>query len=206
MHRLQSFVAAAMLSIAVAACGSSADEPGVSRRGDPAGRTTSSTAAPTTTTTEPPAPVLEGSQLQAAMLTVADLPAGWGAPPEDMDEDGTDDDTLCDQATKAFPDTAPDHEVSFSTGGYIPLLVQAATSLPEDQNNEAFAKSRVAFAGCVGKSWDQVDGDTTTHFTASDVSFPKLGDESFAYRLNGTFELEPSPSISCSSVGLPSQP
>lgn len=158
----------------LAACGGGGGEDSA---GSSASRS-SSTASSTTTLPDP-------ADLSTALLAIADLPPGWGAPPpEDGDEDDSDS-MLCDEKRSPFDDATDDVEVRFGKGGYLPQLNQVVALLPEAAATQRFAEARSLFQSCLGRSWSETDDDgVTTKYTMGEVSMPAVGDESFAVRIN----------------------
>jgi hypothetical protein len=120
-------------------------------------------------------------ELAQGLLTIEDLPTGWGEVPQDDDEDeplcgirisellGLDADTL-PSATAVY---AGDPDVGPGFGESIGFV-------PSGRGPDVLPAFREAIDGC--------DGDTMEGFdaTVSALSFPPLGDDSAAYRVTLT--------------------
>ncbi len=145
--------------------------------------TATSTTTTTTTTTAPPS--VFAFKPQEVILRLEDLPAGWAETPlEEEEEDGepdcgdevfiaagiTDDDLDADGADSA--------DSTFSLGAFGPFLI---VSVIGDTDGAAgvFDLLPEAMAACDGTVDD--DGNTTSVLP---VSFPKIGDDTFAARMD----------------------
>ncbi|MFZ4434483.1 MAG: hypothetical protein ACOYOQ_14920 [Microthrixaceae bacterium] len=169
--------AAALVVVALAstACGggTKAAEPTTTKR-------------PTTTTLV----VLDQAKLDAALLTLADLPPGWTAesttttaPAGGSGNDPAE--FLCPAGRTAF--SADEHDAAtatFTQGDAGPNLLEEVSSA-EDATKH-FDEVKGAFASCVGQRWTEVTDGEPTEFTLAEVSTPPTGEQSAAYRLTGT--------------------
>lgn len=150
----------------------------------------------------------EVGDLQARLLTVADLPTGFseGSPFGDEDDaasDESDDDEpeFCDEAFSKFEAVEPKSEAErdFKRGdasiagaaGFNQTLAEMDSS---DQAAELFDGISPAFDQC--KEFEETDEEGNTFKGSfSALSFPKLGDETFAFHMtasggNGEFTID----------------
>lgn len=165
-------------SVLTTGCGSSGDSK------KPVSRSSS-------TSTTRPEKVPTAAEVQAALLTVPDLPTGWGTPPPD---DSTDNSAtsgqICEGKQSPFLQSVTKQEARFAKGAYLPQLVEVLVATPKQQAITQFAAARALFHSCIGKSWTETDSQgTQTTFTLGEVSAPKIGDESFGIRLTGSFSM-----------------
>jgi hypothetical protein len=145
--------------------------------------------------------LLTAEEARAALPTVADLPTGWSVDPEatvtsDGDE-GDDSDTIYEPAacrdifdsldTDTFQDSATEENADFSAGALGPFLGVTIASYDEAFPEDTFSQLVGALAQCPEFTTTDTDG-TTTDFSAQPLSFPNLGDETVALRLNATSE------------------
>lgn len=165
-----------VVCLLLAACGGDGD--GAS---EGAGATTTAVEAPgttappettareTTTTTESSAP------LEEALLTLDDMPTGWTTAPELLD-DGEEEQGEC--TFDADLGEEDESEVAFKQGDSGPFVLQAAGQFDEPAAAERFMVDFAAFVERC-RSFEE-EGVATT---ITDLSFPELADESFAFRM-----------------------
>ena len=108
---------------------------------------------------------------RAALLTLADLPAGWTREPPDGADD--EDDEFCGEATYE-PDPIAEAEVEFASAGRRSFLGHAVGVYSEDVAERFFARYREQVTGCTRITQSLVT------YTVAPLPFPPLGDESFA--------------------------
>ncbi|HEX8003621.1 MAG TPA: hypothetical protein VF519_13090 [Mycobacteriales bacterium] len=176
MRRL--LAAAAGLLLALAGC--SAD--GGSPRADTVSVSPSATPSPT-------AGAATEAQLAGALLAVGDLPTGWSV---DDDEDDDDEDPIqgCPELA-ALDDRIgerPNAEVSFARAELGPFFSESAGTF-RDAGDAAAAVRRLthALGSCPSFTYTDDDGKKQRARIAA-LSFPQVGDETFAARMSVEFE------------------
>lgn len=176
------------LALALAACGGGDD----GSDGDRA-RTI---AVPSSAAAEAPegggGQTLTEAQLEAALLTVPDLPTGYTAAADDGDEED-DGDTAganaeCSERFEALGDaegSVADAEANFE-GGLGVVLEQSLESFEdEDVLAQRFDDVVDVLSDCPSFTTTD-DTGATTELTISPLSFPKLGDDTVALAVAGT--------------------
>ena len=133
--------------------------------------------------------------VHAKLLAVTDLPTGYTAQPSNP---ATANDPTQDNASSIFckqlkngdsPDRAPEHaDVSFQKGSSSlvggTLAAEAIGRYTTKGDAKAvFNRFVTAMRSC--KTFDQTDATSTVKGTFSELSFPKLGDQTFAVHLAG---------------------
>lgn len=124
--------------------------------------------------------------LQAALLTLEDLPPGYAVVPIPTDEDvGA---TPC--GSEGSPRGEADAQVRahFCKGGFGPYISHIVSSFSGVRAKEGFEAAIEVFEEC--RSWTTTDtnGNPAT-FTISLLSFPKLGDQSYAVTIDATYNI-----------------
>jgi len=174
-----------VLSIVLGACGGGDD--------DRLAQTVSTTSS-TTTTTEAPA---EGStttstsapdgprDLQAVLVRLEELPPGWTvAPPDEDDADEPDDMDCFEQAAGQNFDEDADAEVSYQQSEMGPFLASALHEAGSTDDAQALVDLVAkGLQGCQGFTETDDDGTETT-WSVAPLSFPDLGDGTFAARVS----------------------
>lgn len=128
------------------------------------------------------------SNLDQVILTLADLPAGWTTAAEDPDD--TTDDSFCgDVDPLADVEPAAEAEVSFQQSEMGPFLAAVALRFDDgaDDVMDLFAE---AVDACREFTETDEDGNETV-YRFDPMSFPSLGDGTFAARLSSTTFLGP---------------
>jgi hypothetical protein len=186
---MKALIAALCAAVLLAACSGSGDD---RAQTVPAPTTTAANGAPAETAnssdTAPPseaAPAdvkLTKAQIKKALLTINDMPTGYSIDSSNDDDDDTPSgckplDSLPD--TDQYPDSA---EINFTKGSFGPFVGEGITALPEGQAHKLLGELADALSKCSTFSSKNDDG-TTTKATLQPLSFPKLGDETFAVRL-----------------------
>lgn len=118
-------------------------------------------------------------------MGLEELPSGWAVSPPDDEEGDTTEEMDCfeDAAGQDFDDNEPDAEVSYQQSEMGPFL--GATLYDAGSSDEAaslldlFAKG---LQGCQGFTQTEDDGTETT-WSVAPMSFPDLGDATFAARV-----------------------
>jgi len=129
------------------------------------------------TDTAPAAPALDPGE---ALLALADFPSGWTQETVDPDADEGED-TFCGAATDN-PDPVTEAEARFAAPRGVPQVQQEVAVFAEGVAERVFAEGRERVADCAGFTEEGVT------FELAPLSFPALGDESFAARVRFTNE------------------
>lgn len=181
MKRLVSVLAVAAL--VAAGCGGG-DDDGQARTVEPPTTTTTEPSEDTTTTTAAPA------ALDAVVLQLGDLPTGWSVSPPDEEEDTSDD--FCDGADP-FNEIAAQEEAesNFEQSELGPFAASGA-SVYEDDDQAGEVLDLLAAVANDCQSFTQVDEDgAEVEYTITPLSFPDLGDDTFAFRMSATTFIGP---------------
>jgi hypothetical protein len=179
MRRLviASIVTATIVAVSSVACGGG--KPASVAGGDatPAATTDGSD------TATGPAGLTDGS-LTDAMLTVDDLPAGWSQLPDD---NSTSKSKLCNgvdlDQTKVSNATSKASRTFTTSGTAKRFLIEALATLPGSDASKALTGLREAMTSCGQWSEPSGSGNATATFNLRELSFPRLGDDSFAFRV-----------------------
>jgi hypothetical protein len=182
----------------LAGCGSSGDdradtieapEPAASAPAStPAPATTGSGSASTAPSVAPPA--LGDAQLKKALLTVSEMPTGFTLNKDDQDDS---DEAGNDPCAKKFDKVGDDlkkrkvgdAERHFTKGSFGPLVEQDLVSFEEEDDAKA-AIDVVSDLLNECQSFTSLDGaGAKTTFELAAMSFPKVGDETFAVAISG---------------------
>jgi hypothetical protein len=156
----------------------------------------------TTATTAPPEEVEGGgdetlteAQLQAALLTVTDLPTGYTAAADDGVDDDADDgepvgtDADCSARFEALGESEGTETASADVdfeGGFGVVLEQSLESYEdEDVLTKRFDDVVDVLSECPSFTTTD-DAGATIELTISSLSFPKLGDDTVALAVAGT--------------------
>lgn len=123
-------------------------------------------------------------------MQLNDLPAGWIVwIDEDDDEDDSSGTNFCDAPDFEEQLDAEAHaeaEAQYAAGELGPFLMQMATSLSERDAELGMDRMREAFS-C--EEWTEIDDDgNEILWTFSEMSFPPVGDEVFARRIEMTVQ------------------
>jgi hypothetical protein len=164
-----------LLVLGVASCGSSSK----------AARS-SETVEATTTTTKPP---LTQAQIDTALLTLNDLPAGYSTAP-DSSSDSSSDSGFCPGAAAALPNgltkkTNPQGSVQYEQTQLGPIIAEAVAAV--DDGPTAFSAAKSAMDLCLSAPWTTTDskGEVST-FTMAPMSFPPHGSDQAAYKITAS--------------------
>ena len=192
MQRVIGFLA---ILFVLAACG-------VTENGDDSeARTveeTSSTTSTTSTTAEPEsddettttADSGGRGSLDDVVLELDDLPTGWSVSPDDSSES---DDTFCDEADPFTDLNEADDKADsdFQQSDFGPFVGSIAAQYGGDSDAEGVLDSfENAVEACREFTETDEDGATIT-YRFDPLSFPQLGDDTFATRLSATTVLGP---------------
>lgn len=154
-------------------------------------------------TIDPPAAAQENAasseQLQAALLTIQDLPTGWTtAPPQPSpttpSTEADEPTGFCNRPIIIREEVPASVETEFTKGGELSnRLLQLVVSYDNArQASKAFDDIAQAAQECT--SWEESDESTTSALTLQSLSFPKLGDDTLAARMGGEIKSKPNPS------------
>jgi hypothetical protein len=120
------------------------------------------------------------------IITLDDMPTGWSPSAEDDEEEDSGEggsclDSVFNSSSDLFASNSdvPTAEASFSQSDFGPFL-GAAVATEVEQADELFEGLAERFAACDGTTDDQ--GYT---YAVLPVSFPALGDDTFATRIDG---------------------
>lgn len=175
------------LILALTACGGGGDA-----GDDERARTVS---APSSAAAEPEGDgdeTLTEAQLQAALLTVPELPTGYtAAAAEEEEEDDSEATGNSDECSAKFEELgeaegqeAASAEASFE-GGFGVVLEQGLESYEDEETvSQRFDDVVEVLSECQAFSSTDDDG-VTTDFTIGALSFPKLGDDTVALAVTG---------------------
>jgi hypothetical protein len=148
-------------------------------------RTTVTDASPAPTSAAKPSAADE-AKLKSALLAVSDLPTGWTAAPAEAEGEGEGDESItpCGQNLDAYEDeSGATAEASFQKSELGDQLFTGLASFASGEAASASAKKvNDIFTSCGTWSEDDPDG-THYEYRAEPVSFPTLGEETFAFRL-----------------------
>lgn len=123
-------------------------------------------------------------EVEAALLTLNDMPTGWTQDPE---QDADDDATFCDVEPLDEAKAIDDASANFSAGDFGPLLSHMV-GVFEGQDAEAAMDSFMdALEGCTEWTDETEDGPVTFRPTA--LAFPSFGDDTVAVRIKAESEL-----------------
>lgn len=141
--------------------------------------------ATSTTTTEAAAP----SAMDSVVVSLQDLPAGWTASTPEEDEE---DDEICDgQDPFNAVEPVEEAESNFEQGSFGPFLSSIAGRYASTDDAQGVLD---AVAGAVDQcqTFTDVDDDgTEVTYTFAALSFPKLGEDTYAARLSATTPFGP---------------
>lgn len=170
MRRMHGTVLAVAAALVLAGCGDGDGD----RQAAPA---TDSSAAPVTT-----------ARLKSALLTAADLPAGYTREPSTSpgpENTSKSDNPACAKAFEGFEkdgEQAPEASAEFTAGDTGPFLLQSVTWLDGDAAKQGVAAFRTALAKC--DAWTETGTDgAKTMFTLAPMPFARLGDDTHAMRM-----------------------
>lgn len=143
-----------------------------------------------------PGSQLTVAQAEAALPEVSELPTGWSTDPDrTMTKDDGDsgeeavEPARCEVVFKGLRANAKIKEsaradADFAAGGIGPFLGVTIKSFPSDVDTATFAALTTGLSNC--PKFTTTKGGERTNFTASALSFPKLGDATYAVRFKAT--------------------
>lgn len=137
-------------------------------------------AGPTTQSRAPQPAQRTEAELRAALLTVTDLPAGFTV---DTSPESASTTSGCEQLDALKRQGGSELEARFTKGSYGPFVSETLKQGPsEAATHDALVKMSGALSQCRTFSTKADDGSTVT-MKLGPLSFPKLGDETFALRM-----------------------
>jgi hypothetical protein len=182
MRRRLFSIAVAVCALVTAGCGADGSS------GDRARTVPQDTATAAHQTGKGPAKQLSDGQLRAALLTVQDMPTGFTV---DTDTSKDSAGTLqgCEQldGLNQNAGTGLDIEAKFTKGGFGPFVSETLGQKDEKEAKAAVDKFADALSSCKTAKSTGTDGKVT-EFHLSPLSFPKLGDDTFALRMSADAE------------------
>lgn len=148
--------------------------------------TNTPTPTPTFTSTPTPKPLTQ-ADLEKALISLDDLPAGWAVRPgEDKGNEASKETFtfLCQEYQRKAIDSA---SVDFQKSQLGPFLSHSVTVYPPGEAGSQLVKMHSAVDQC--PTFKDTQNGTTFDWTVTPISFPQLGDQSFAIRLSSEFAL-----------------
>ncbi|MCL4292441.1 MAG: hypothetical protein KJ056_05365 [Acidimicrobiia bacterium] len=194
MRRREWWAVVLVTAVAAAGCGGGGEGGGADR--EAATRSSDRAATPSsaaTTTTGSGDGLPDRDAVRGALLTPADLPAGWSAGgPGPTGDDGSApglDEWLCPAAEGELParfeEVVLADRVEFSKSEMGPVILQGAAATTDAV--ALFEQAAGALGACVGTEWEQTNPDNTvTTFRLRGIEIDDHGDDQFAYRLETT--------------------
>lgn len=138
--------------------------------------TPASTPAPSPTTA---AQARSAADLQRVLLTLDDMPTGFTI---DTPSSGTGSQP-CGKSTELRARAAQTVEADFTKGGLGPFISETLGTYKSGEAKDAFDGARKLFEDC--RTWTEPDKDgKTTEYKIAPLSFPKLGDQTYAIRMD----------------------
>jgi hypothetical protein len=187
--KIISFALVAMLATAVSGC--SEDRPERADTVTGATQETSPTSGESAEAPEVAAGALTQAQVEAALLTLEDLPSGWSINTSSADFEESEDTTeppecgvLFDSLDEAAMTPVAKAEAEFTAGDLGPFLFHAVQSFEEDVAGHIESVTDV-LNQCPEFSSTDAAG-VRTEFSTAPLSFPNLGDQTWALRLQGS--------------------
>ncbi len=180
---MQRWRALVVVTVLLGACGADDDT-----AADRAGTVESSTTEDGGTPSTAPAEDAEERPLEDVVLQLSDLPTGWSAAPAEED----DDESFCD-GRDPFNEIEPQDEAesTFQQSELGPFVVSAASRYSDDaEAAEVLDLLADVAEACQSFSVTEDDG-SETEYTITPLSFPELGDDTFAFRMSATTVLGP---------------
>ena len=144
-----------------------------------------------TPTPQPSKGLPTSDQLKTALLTLSDMPTGWTT----SDQTGSDSSSSSMCGATPTPTSSDETTVSvdFQKSQLGPFLTEQIVVVLSGQMKTAFDQIKNSLS-CM--SWTEPDSEgTPTTYQLSPLSFPKMGDDTFAFRMSGgsgmfTFEAD----------------
>lgn len=127
--------------------------------------------------------------VEAALLTLDDMPTGWTQGPDEApsDEDAGADATLCEEEPLSEGGAHDEASADFSAGDFGPQLSHTVWTLDSDQSERGLEALIEALNNC--EEWTEETADGPVTFRPAPLSFPSFGDEIVAIRIDVESEL-----------------
>ena len=123
-------------------------------------------------------------QLKSALLVLADLPPGWTASSSDESSADTTSGSSCGVTSTPTPNDEVKASVDFQQSDLGPFVSEEITALPEGEMQAAWNQLKQSLS-CPQYTDTDSEGTPTT-YQLTQLSLPKMGDESIAVHLTGT--------------------
>ncbi len=141
--------------------------------------------------------LLTADDIEAALPTVEDFPTGWSRDPDNEDEDDDEDDTITpERCEDLFGDDAEQEEPlaeatrAFKESDFGPFVSVDISTYDDEVPDDTLDELAEALSEC--KEFTSVDSEgSRSTVTAEALSFPNLGDETFAVRMSLETEFLP---------------
>lgn len=167
----------ASLTLVLGACG--ADNEERAQTVDPAETGTPAGEPESTSETESASADLD---IDAALLTLHDMPTGWTQESSDTPTDSDDDASLCGAELLDGAEAVSEAGADFSAGDLGPLLSHTVAVFDDDGAERGLEAFTQALENCEEWTEDTEDGPVT--FRPAPLSFPSFGDETLAIRFD----------------------
>ena len=170
-----------LVALLLAACGGGKDDRATTLQPATPAATSASgmTTPPAVTSTI--AAITASTDLQKALLTLDDMPTGFTVDPPDADDEGGTD--PCGRSTELRQRAVQNVEAGFAKGQLGPFVSHTIGLFRSGTAKDAMDYARKVFEEC--REWSDTTGDgTVLKFRLSPVSFPRLGDQTFAMRVD----------------------
>lgn len=180
---------ATALAVTMLLSGCGSDEPSTS------GAAESAPAAPTQAAPAPEAEPLTKAELQAALVTLEDLPAGYT--PDEVSEDDDGEFEAADPACQERYDLLSDYGDDALVEAEVAFAQEPATTIEhgwgvyeasQEELSAQFAELESLVSECPESQIISTDGTPPLDLRLKPISFPDLGDDSFA--MTGEVEAE----------------
>lgn len=137
------------------------------------------TSAPATPTTTAPPELATKAQLTAALPSISDMPTGYAVDNSDDSDDGPTNPAGCGNTMDGkIGKPAVDATVYYTSGGGLGGFYSAGAAAYRQDAADLMSSLKKQMSRCA--KFTQHDSDGTTTTTLAALSFPKLGDETYA--------------------------
>ncbi|MCH8562031.1 hypothetical protein LTI14_02170 [Nesterenkonia sp. YGD6] len=182
MRRNALIAGLASLTLVLGACGGDSEDR--ARTIDPA----ASEAPNGESENSPDAEVGSGDlDVEAALLTLDDMPTGWTKDPDESSDDTDDDAALCELELLEDFGAVDTASADFSAGDFGPLLSHTVAVFDDDDAERGLEAFTEAFNTC--DEWTEETEDGPLTFRPTPVSFPSFGDGTLAVRIDVESEM-----------------
>lgn len=144
--------------------------------------TASPNASPSTGSTGAGLPTSD--QLQSGLLVLADFPSGWSVSNSDDSSASDTSGGSCGATSTPTPSDEVKATVDFQQTDLGPFVSEDITALPAGEMNAAWDQLKQSLS-C--DQWTETDSEgTPTAYQSTQLSLPKMGDDSIAVHITGT--------------------